>query len=142
MECQNLLTNLQKLLGPDKSEFVDHPQNIAKVHVVCNAKQLDIDEAKSVLDQFSDTWDKLRDKFDLSESLKIHIIKHHLFDTFELTGESLLKATDEITEATHSALRIHDERHGYKVNNKGSEAHIKKQHKSTVSFNSRNVGDC
>ena len=47
------------------------------------------------------------------------------FDTFELSGESLLKTTDEITEATHSALRIHDERHGYKVNDKGSKAHIK-----------------
>ena len=38
-------------------------------------------------------------------------------------------------------LRIHDERHGYKINIKGSPAHIKKQHKSTVSFNSRNIGD-
>ena len=91
---------------------------------------------------FIETWDQLRDKFDLSESLKIHIVKHHLFDTFELSGESLLKlkATDEITKATHSALRIHDERHGYKINDKGSKAHIKKQHKSTVSFNSRNIG--
>ena len=73
------------------------------------------------LDQFVANWEVLRDKFGLSESLKIDIIKDHLFDTFE----SLLKTTDEITEATHSALRIHDERHGYKVNGKGSKAHIK-----------------
>ena len=68
-------------------------------------------------------------------------MKHHLFDTFELSGQSLLKASDEITEAAHSALRIHDERHGYKVNDIGSEAHAIKQHKSTVSYNSRNMGD-
>ena len=62
-----------------------------------------------IQNEFVATWEVLRDKFGLSESLKIHIIKDHLFDTFE----SLLKTTDEITEATHSALRIHDERHGY-----------------------------
>ena len=62
-----------------------------------------------------------------SESMKIHIITHHLFDTFELSGELL------------TALRIHDERHGFVVNDKGSEAHVRKQHRSTVSFNSRNA---
>ena len=87
------------------------------------------------------TWELLRDKFYLSESLKIHIVKHHLFDTFELSGQSLLKATDYDEITAHSALRIHDERHGYKVNDIGSEAHAIKQHKSTVSYNSRNMGD-
>ena len=89
----------------------------------------------NVLDDFINTWEK----FDLSESMKIHIIKHHLFNTFELSGESLLRASDEMTESTHSALRIHDERHGFVVNDKGSEAHVRKQHRSTVSFNSRNA---
>ena len=51
-----------------------------------------------------------RDK-NLSESMKIHIIKDHLFDTFELSGKSLLTASDEMTEATRSALRIYDETH-------------------------------
>ena len=31
---------------------------------------LDIDEARAMLDQFVATWELLRDKFDLSESLK------------------------------------------------------------------------
>ena len=92
-----------------------------------------------MLENFENTWDILRDSFNLSESLKIHIIKDHLYDTFELSGESLLKASDEMTEATHSRLRIHDERHGYTIIDKGSEAHCRKQHKSTVSFNSRNA---
>ena len=122
------------------SLFVDHLENIAKVHEVSNKKTLDIEEAKVVLDDFVNTWEVLREKFDLSESMKIHIVKHHLFDTFELlSGESLLRASDEMTESTHSALRIHDERHGFVVNDKGSEAHVRKQHRSTVSFNSRNA---
>ena len=33
-----------------------------------------------------------------------------------------------LTEATHSRLRIHDERHGYTIIDKGSEAHWRKQH--------------
>ena len=83
----------------------------------------------------------MRDKFDLSETLKIHLIKHHMMDYFELTGQSFLAVTDEVTEAVHSALRLHDEAHGYTINMKGSTIHMMKQHKSTVSFNSRNLGD-
>ena len=64
-----------------------------------------------------------------------------MLDYFELTGETFLGVTDEVTEAAHSALRIFDERHGYKVNQKGSPGLIRKQHKSTVAFNSRNLGD-
>ena len=41
--------------------------------------------------------------------LETKIIKDHLFDTFELSGKSLLTASDEMTEATHSAL--YDETH-------------------------------
>ena len=46
-----------------------------------------------------------------------------------------------VTEAVHSALRFHDEAHGYTINMKGSPMHMKQQHRSTVSFNSRNLGD-
>ena len=59
-------------------------------------------KAHDNLDQFVATWE--------TTLLKTTFFN---FDTFELSGESLLKTTDEITEATHSALRIHDERHGY-----------------------------
>ena len=58
------------------SLFVDHLENIAKVHEVSNKKTLDIEEAKVVLDDFVNTWEVLREKFDLSESMKIHIVKH------------------------------------------------------------------
>ena len=47
-------------------------------------------------------------------SVICHIINNHMLDYFELTGKTLLNVSDEITEAAHSALRIFDERHGYK----------------------------
>ena len=43
---------LRELLGPDMSGFVGHLQNIARVHEVSNSKDLDIDEARAMLDQF------------------------------------------------------------------------------------------
>ena len=64
-----------------------------------------------------------------------------MFDYFELIGKTLLGVSDETTEAAHSALRIFDERHGYKTVQKGTEGHAKKQHKSTVHFNAKNLGD-
>ena len=64
-----------------------------------------------------------------------------MLEYMEKTGKTLLSVTDEIVEATHSKLRKYDEKHQYKVNNKGSKSHFDKQHKSTVSFNSMNLGD-
>ena len=83
----------------------------------------------------------LQAKFELSEPLKIHILRHHMLEYMEKTGKTRLSITDEIVEATHSKLRKYDEKHQYKVNKKGSKSHFDKQHKSTVSFNSMNLGD-
>ena len=102
---------------------------------------MDIDDTKAVLTQFSEHWKILSEKFDLSECLKIHIINDHMLDYFELTGKTLLTVSDEITEAAHSALRTFDERHGYKTVEKGTEGHARKKHKSTVQFNTKNLGD-
>ena len=118
-----------------------HFKDIAKVQEVATRKILDIDVAKEVLTNFNKNWTSLRNKFDLNESLKIHLIKDHMYDYFELTGQTLLRVSDETTEATHSALRIHDERHGFKILKKGTEQHAKNQHRSTVSFDAKNLGD-
>ena len=65
----------------------------------------------------------------------------HLCTICDQVYESKFLLKKHIKE-NHEPKKVYHERHGYKVNNKGSEAHIKKQHKFTVSFNSRNVGDC
>ena len=104
-------------------------EDIAIVHEVATNKVLDIDVAKEVLSNFNENWTILRNKFDLNESLKIHLIKDHMYDYFELTGQTLLRVSDETTEAAHSALRMHDERHGYKILKKGTEQQAKNRHK-------------
>ena len=83
----------------------------------------------------------MQKEFQLSQTLKLHIIIDHYVEHFEMSQETLLKYSDEIVEAMHSQYRIFDERHGYKNNNKNSEEHKKMQQKSMVHFNSLNWGD-
>ena len=49
--------------------------------------------------------------------------------------------SDEVTEAVHSQLRMFEERHQYKRNNKESDGHAKAQHNCIVFFNSVALGD-
>ena len=84
---------------------------------------------------------KLHEKFEMSETLKLHIIFAHYLEYFEQTGHTLLKYTDEVTEAVHSQLRMFEERHYYKRNNKESAGHAKAQHSCIVFFNSVALGD-
>ena len=51
------------------------------------------------------------------------------------------KFTDKVTEAVHSQLRMFEERHQYKCNNKDSTGHAKAQHNCMVFFNSVALGD-
>ena len=57
------------------------------------------------------------------------------------TGQTLLKTTAEWTEATHSSLRKFEEYYYYVRKTFGTEEQKRTQHKSTVYFNSINMGD-
>ena len=50
----------------------------------------------------------------MNESLKLHVIFAHYVEYFELTGHTLLRYNDEVTEAVHSQLRMFEERHKLK----------------------------
>ena len=71
----------------------------------------------------------------------MHIILHHYLDHFEVTGETLLKYTDEAVEAMHSQIKQFEERHHYKNHKYGSCSKAHSQHKSTHHINSLNLGD-
>ena len=75
------LNELCEVIGEDNHEFIIHLQDIAKVHEVATKRVLDIDVAKEVLTNFDVNWTNLRNKFDLNESLKIHLIKDHMYAT-------------------------------------------------------------
>ena len=83
----------------------------------------------------------MQEVFQVSETLKMHILFYHYEDYLEKSGESLLYTSDEVIEAVHSRFRMFEERHGYRVTRKGTDSHKKKQHMSAVHFNGLNLGD-
>ena len=112
-----------------------------KLNEIANSKLLDIDEAKCVLQILRTNYYMLLHEYDMSETLKMHIICAHYEDYFELTGETLLKVTDEVTESVHAQYCLFEERHGYAFTKKGNITHFIKQHKSVVHYNSLNLGN-
>ena len=84
---------------------------------------------------------KLHTLFGLNESLKLHVIFAHYVEYFEQTGHTLLIYSDKVTEAVHSQLRMFEERHKLKRNNKSSQGHADAQHTCVVFYNSVVLGD-
>ena len=68
-------------------------------------------------------FQELQEKFNVSMPLKMHVILHHYQDFFDLSGETLLSYSDEITEAMHSQIRLFEDAHRYINNQKGSSSH-------------------
>ena len=111
------------------------------MHTLVNSHTLNLDSIQAVIAKMREIFLKLHDKFEMSESLKLHVIFSHYVEYFELTGHTLLRFTDEVTEAVHSQLRMFEERHQYKRNDKESTGHAKAQHSCIVFFNSVALGD-
>ena len=76
-----------------------------------NSHTLQLETIRSVIKQMRKTFLKLHTLFGLNESLKLHVIFAHYVEYFEKTGHTLLRYTDEVTEAVHSQLRMFEERH-------------------------------
>ena len=49
-------------------------------------------------------WNKLREQFNISTTVKIHILMDHLCDYFDETSLSLAKTTDEVIENYHQFM--------------------------------------
>ena len=119
--------------------FVEHLRNLHKLNEIANSKLLDIDEAKCVLQILRTNYYMLLHEYYLSETLKMHSICVYYEDYFELTGETLLKVTDKVTESVHARYRLFEERHGYVCTKKGNITYFIKQHKSVIHYNSLNL---
>ena len=54
-----------------------------------------------MLDKFSSSWFKLRNRFNISTKPKIHIILYHLEDNFDDAELTLKQCTDKLVESMH-----------------------------------------
>ena len=127
--------------GVDYTLFIQHLVNLGHLNSAVNMKTLDKELVGKIVQNLGNIFQQLQEKFDLSMPLKMHVILHHYQDFFELSGETLLTYSDEITEAMHSQIRHFEEAHRYINNKKGSTSHARMQHRSTVHLNSINFGD-
>ena len=118
--------------------LLNHPLFFLKLH--CHQLH-QLETIRSVIKQMRKTFLKLHTLFGLNESLKLHVIFAHYVEYFEKTGHTLLRYTDEVTEAVHSQLRMFEERHKFKRNDKSSQGHADAQHKCVVFYNSVALGD-
>ena len=137
-----MLNKLEATLPP--SEVIDivinYFRNLREIHKVCLEKELDYDY-QLILDENERNFDYLYDNFGLNETMKVHVIKDHFSQYFELTNKTMRDTNGEFVETLHSSLRIHEESHGYKVVRKlGTPNHLKKAKRSLVSFNSTRAG--
>ena len=69
--------------------------------LLANSHTLQLETIRSVIKQIRETFLKLHTIFGMNESLKLHVIFAHYVEYFQLTGHTLLRYTDEVTEAVH-----------------------------------------
>jgi hypothetical protein len=85
------------------SGYKDVLISLRYLHIVCNTELLTHNYSE-VLDQFSSSWFKLKEKCNISTTPKIHIILDHLEDYFDETQLSLLQTSDEIIKNMHHVV--------------------------------------
>ena len=114
-------------------------QNIRNLHLLCTDK--DLGDYKSCLADFRQKFMVMFEKYDLSWTLKIHVILDHYPTYFEKTGKSMRHSNGEFPEGAHYTLKKHEVRHGF-VQRKGlgTLGHVQKSARSLSHLNSRKIG--
>ena len=109
-------------------------ENLGKLNIAVNMRVLDKPLISEIIENLGNIFEKLQSEFDLSMSLKIHVITSHYMDFFEAKNETLLSYTDEFCESMHSQIRLFEESHRY-LNNK----HIKHLNQFRHAFYVKNI---
>ena len=111
------LIDLEEMLPPNASIFVECLRGIANVHTVCVSEALD-PSFESIIGDFVANWKTLQDQFGIGCTLKIHIIGTHLLDAIKQTGETFHNESDEVVEQAHYRVNAFERSHGYLVSDR------------------------
>ena len=96
------LENILKMKDLNLCLFSKHLRLLGHLNYLANAKNLNMTAVNSNLQDLRQNFFYLQEMFNISESLKMHIIFYHYDEYFEKTGETFLGVSDEITESVHS----------------------------------------
>ena len=80
--------------NPDLLPFVNSICILNEVDDIVNKEKLE-DNFEEGLDHFKQSFEVLKDKFNVSETNKINVINSHLADFLRRTEETLLKCSDQ-----------------------------------------------
>ena len=95
----------------------------------------------TVIDEFEEKFFNLFAKYQLSMTLKVHVVIHHYKFYFETTGKTLKETNGEFTETCHSTLRKAEECHNQKIVRKiATPIHQYQSFKSLIFHNSTKIG--
>ena len=96
-------------------EFTKYFKCIRELHLACTAKTLNLSETKRVIDNYTNQFYHLFMEYNLSMTLKVHIIIHHYQYFFTKSGQTMRLTNGDFVETCHSSLRKSEETHGFKV---------------------------
>ena len=98
-----VLNNLKVMLPETEHQHVICLKTLRELQTTVCRSILAADY-KDKLDNFKKEFNSLREKSDISISLKIHYILDHLSDLFDLTGEGLGGVDDHVIEWMHLSI--------------------------------------
>ena len=98
-------------------------RGIASVHKVLVSDTLHPDY-EAIITNFVTNWKVLEDKFEISCTLKIHIIETHMLDAIRESGKSFHDESDEVVERAHYGVHYFEKTHGYFVSERKMQTEI------------------
>ena len=117
------LIDLEESLPANANIFVECLRGIASVHKVLVSDTLHPDY-EAIITNFVTNWKVLEDKFEISCTLKIHIIETHMLDAIRESGKSFHDESDEVVERAHYGVHYFEKTHGYFVSERKMQTEI------------------
>ena len=90
--CNGKLDDIKNIVLENGSgremRFVTHLVNPNALNSAVNAKVLDLQKVKAIIDEFRENFFQMQTELNLSQSLKLHILFDHYVEHFEMTGKA------------------------------------------------------
>ena len=129
------------MLPVEAEAFLNYLRSIMELHLATISSEYSYSRCEKAVFDFEIHFWYLHEQFNLSMTLKVHVIIDHYLWYFREMGTNFHDTKGEYVEALHYSLDGHEEKRKLKVKRKlGSDGHLKKSLISHVSFNSLRVG--
>ena len=118
------------------SPFINYFMGISNLHKMCTEDKLN-ENFRETIQNFRECFEVVHELFDVSETLKIHVILNHYSDYFEMTGKIFKETNGEHHEALHHTLKTMEKNKGLYMRKNMAVLPTRKKTHQAISF--RNV---